>query len=245
MSIDVNCSAWDGFRTGEWRHLVNVSNFIQKNYTPYSGDDSFLAPISEKTAKVWAKARDLIVEEVKKGIIDVEVDAVSGIDNFEPGYIDKENEVIVGLQTDAPLKRIVNLYGGLRTAKSALEQYGYELNPEIEKHFKLYRKTHNDGVFDAYPKRTRLARTAGLLTGLPDAYGRGRLVGDYRRVALYGTDFLIEEKQKDLDILDGPMTDERIRLREEVQMQIRALKEMASMAAKYGCDITVPAENAR
>lgn len=127
MSIDVNCSAWDGFRTGEWRHLVNVSNFIQKNYTPYSGDDSFLAPISEKTAKVWAKARDLIVEEVKKGIIDVEVDAVSGIDNFEPGYIDKENEVIVGLQTDAPLKRIVNLYGGLRTAKSALEQYGYEL----------------------------------------------------------------------------------------------------------------------
>ena len=245
MSIDVNCSAWDGFRTGEWRHLVNVSNFIQKNYTPYSGDDSFLAPISEKTAKVWAKARDLIVEEVKKGIIDVEVDAVSGIDNFEPGYIDKENEVIVGLQTDAPLKRIVNLYGGLRTAKSALEQYGYELNPEIEKHFKLYRKTHNDGVFDAYPKRTRLARTAGLLTGLPDAYGRGRLVGDYRRVALYGTDYLIEEKQKDLDILDGPMTDERIRLREEVQMQIRALKEMASMAAKYGCDITVPAENAK
>ena len=245
MSIDVNCSAWDGFRTGEWRHLVNVSNFIQKNYTPYSGDDSFLAPISEKTAKVWAKARDLIVEEVKKGIIDVEVDAVSGIDNFEPGYIDKENEVIVGLQTDAPLKRIVNLYGGLRTAKSALEQYGYELNPEIEKHFKLYRKTHNDGVFDAYPKRTRLARTAGLLTGLPDAYGRGRLVGDYRRVALYGTDFLIEEKQKNLDILDGPMTDERIRLREEVQMQIRALKEMASMAAKYGCDITVPAVNAK
>ena len=245
MSIDVNCSAWDGFRTGEWRHLVNVSNFIQKNYTPYSGDDSFLAPISEKTAKVWAKARDLIVEEVKKGIIDVEVDAVSGIDNFEPGYIDKENEVIVGLQTDAPLKRIVNLYEWLRTAKSALEQYGYELNPEIEKHFKLYRKTHNDGVFDAYPKRTRLARTAGLLTGLPDAYGKGRLVGDYRRVALYGTDFLIEEKQKDLDILDGPMTDERIRLREEVQMQIRALKEMASMAAKYGCDITVPAENAK
>ena len=149
MSIDVNCSAWDGFRTGEWRHLVNVSNFIQKNYTPYSGDDSFLAPISEKTAKVWAKARDLIVEEVKKGIIDVEVDAVSGIDNFEPGYIDKENEVIVGLQTDAPLKRIVNLYGGLRTAKSALEQYGYELNPEIEKHFKLYRNTQPLSYF--YP----------------------------------------------------------------------------------------------
>ncbi len=245
MSIDVNCTAWKGFRTGEWRHLVNVRNFIQKNYTPYQGDDSFLAPISPKTAKVWEKAEALILEEIKKGIIDVETDVVSGIDNFAPGYIDQDNEVIVGLQTDAPLKRIVNLYGGMRMATSALEQYGYHLNPEIEKHFHLYRKTHNEGVFDAYPKRTRDARHAGLLTGLPDAYGRGRIVGDYRRVPLYGTDFLIEEKQKDLDMLDGPMTDERIRLREEVQMQIRALKEMASMASKYGCDITHPAENAQ
>ena len=245
MSIDVNCNAWKGFRTGEWRHLVNVRNFIQKNYTPYEGDDSFLAPISPKTAKVWEKAEALILEEIKKGIIDVETDVVSGIDNFAPGYIDQDNEVIVGLQTDAPLKRIVNLYGGMRMATSALEQYGYHLNPEVEKHFHLYRKTHNEGVFDAYPQRTRLARHAGLLTGLPDAYGRGRIVGDYRRVPLYGTDFLIEEKQKDLDMLDGPMTDERIRLREEVQMQIRALKEMASMASNYGCDITRPAENAR
>lgn len=245
MSIDVNCTAWKGFCTGEWRHLVNVRNFIQKNYTPYEGDDSFLAPISPKTAKVWEKAEALILEEIKKGIIDVETDVVSGIDNFAPGYIDQDNEVIVGLQTDAPLKRIVNLYGGMRMATSALEQYGYHLNPEVEKHFHLYRKTHNEGVFDAYPQRTRLARHAGLLTGLPDAYGRGRIVGDYRRVPLYGTDFLIEEKQKDLDMLDGPMTDERIRLREEVQMQIRALKEMASMASKYGCDITRPAENAR
>ena len=244
MTIDVNCTAWKGFRTGEWRHLVNVRNFIQKNYTPYEGDDAFLAPISPKTAKVWEKAEALILEEVKKGIIDVETDVVSGIDNFAPGYIDKENEVIVGLQTDAPLKRIVNPFGGIRNATSALEQYGYQLNPEIERHFRLYRKTHNEGVFDAYPERTRLARHAGLLTGLPDAYGRGRIVGDYRRVPLYGTDFLIEEKEKDLDMLDGPMTDERIRLREEVQMQIRALKEMASMAAKYGCDITRPAENA-
>lgn len=244
MSIDVNCSAWSGFKTGEWRHLVNVRNFIQKNYTPYSGDESFLSPISEKTAIVWAEAGELIKEEIKKGIIDVEVNAVSGINNFAPGYIDRENEVIVGLQTDAPLKRIVNLFGGMRNAESALEQYGYKLNPEIEKHFKLYRKTHNDGVFDAYPKRTRLARTAGLLTGLPDAYGRGRIVGDYRRVPLYGTDFLIEEKKKDLDMLDGPMTDERIRLREEVQMQIRALNEMKEMALTYGCDISKPAENA-
>ena len=244
MSTNVNCSAWSGFKTGEWRHLVNVRNFIQKNYTPYSGDESFLSPISEKTAKVWEEAGELIKEEIKKGIIDVEVNAVSGINNFAPGYIDRENEVIVGLQTDAPLKRIVNPFGGMRNAESALEQYGYKLNPEIEKHFKLYRKTHNDGVFDAYPKRTRLARTAGLLTGLPDAYGRGRIVGDYRRVPLYGTDFLIEEKKKDLDMLDGPMTDERIRLREEVQMQIRALNEMKEMALTYGCDISKPAENA-
>ena len=244
MSIDVNCTAWEGFRTGEWRHLVNVRNFIQKNYTPYTGDDSFLAPISPRTAKVWEKAHALIVEELKKGIIDVETHVVSGIDNFEPGYIDQENEVIVGLQTDAPLKRIVNLYGGMRMAESALHEYGYELDPEIERHFSLYRKTHNEGVFDAYPKRTRLARTAGLLTGLPDAYGRGRLVGDYRRVPLYGTDFLIEEKQKDLDMLDGPMTEERIRLREEVSTQIRALKEFTHMASRYGCDVTRPAENA-
>ena len=245
MSIDVNCAAWQGFRTGEWRHLVNVRNFIQKNYTPYTGDAGFLAGISTKTAAVWKKAQALIIEEVQKGIIDVETHAVSGIDNFAPGYIDRDNEVIVGLQTDAPLKRIVNPFGGIRNATSALEQYGYRLDPEIERHFRLYRKTHNEGVFDAYPKRTRLARSAGLLTGLPDAYGRGRIVGDYRRVPLYGTDFLIEEKEKDLDLLDGAMTDERIRLREEVQMQIRALREMASMAAKYGCDITRPAENAR
>lgn len=244
MAIDVNCTAWQGFRTGEWRHLVNVRNFIQKNYTPYLGDEEFLAPTTAKTDKVWEKAQALIVEEIKKGIIDVETNAVSGINNFAPGYIDRENEVIVGLQTDAPLKRIVNLFGGMRTAISALEQYGYKLNPEIEKHFRLYRKTHNDGVFDAYPKRTRLARSAGLLTGLPDAYGRGRIVGDYRRVPLYGTDFLIEEKQKDLDMIDGPMTDERIRLREEVQMQIRALEEMRQMAESYGCDISRPAENA-
>ncbi|WP_125143736.1 formate C-acetyltransferase [Clostridium transplantifaecale] len=245
MPVNVNNKAWEGFRTGEWRHLVNVRNFIQKNYTPYTGDAAFLAPPTGRTLKVWQKAHALIVEEVKKGIIDVETNVVSGINNFAPGYIDRENEVIVGLQTDAPLKRIVNPFGGIRTANQALEQYGYQLNPEIEKHFRLYRKTHNDGVFDAYPERTRLARSAGLLTGLPDAYGRGRIVGDYRRIPLYGTDFLIEEKEKDLDMLDGAMTDERIRLREEVRMQIRALDEMAEMAETYGCDIRRPAGNAR
>ncbi len=245
MTDITNSKAWEGFHSGEWRHLVNVRNFIQKNYTPYTGGDEFLVGASEKTKKVWEKAHALIVEEIKKGVIDIDTTTVSGIDNFEPGYIDKENEVIVGLQTDAPLKRIVNPFGGLRTAKSALEQYGYKMDPIVEKHFKLYRKTHNDGVFDAYPTRIRAARSAGLLTGLPDAYGRGRIVGDYRRVPLYGTDFLIEAKKKDLEALDGPMTDERIRLREEVSSQIRALAEMAAMAARYGCDITKPAETAR
>lgn len=245
MPIDINCRAWKGFKTGEWRHLVNVRNFIQKNYTPYEGKEDFLVDASNRTKKIWAKCNDLIIEEIKKGIIDIEVDKVSGIDNFDAGYIDKDNEVIVGLQTDAPLKRIVNLYGGLRNAKTALASYGYELNKDIDKHFSLYRKTHNDGVFDAYPERTRLARTCGLLTGLPDAYGRGRIVGDYRRVALYGTDFLIEEKEKDLLNIDGEMTEERIRLREEVRMQINALKKMTSMAKKYDIDISKPAENAK
>ncbi len=244
MAIDVNCKAWEGFRTGEWRHLVNVRNFIQKNYTPYEGDENFLADISPKTKCVWDKASALIVEEIKKGIVDVETAKVSGINNFAPGYIDPENEVIVGFQTDAPLKRIVNPFGGMRMAEKALEQYGYQLDEDVKTHFHLYRKTHNDGVFDAYPERTRLARKVGLLTGLPDAYGRGRIVGDYRRVPLYGTDFLIEQKQKDLVMIDGPMTDERIRLREEVSMQIRALKEMAEMAKTYHLDITRPALNA-
>ncbi|MBQ8585942.1 MAG: formate acetyltransferase, partial [Butyricicoccus sp.] len=237
--------AWKGFKSGEWRHLVNVRNFIQKNYTPYEGDDAFLEGTTERTDKVWEKCHALIVEEVQKGIIDVETDVVSGIDNFAPGYIDQENEVIVGLQTDAPLKRIVNLYGGMRMATSALEQYGYKLNPEIEKHFSEYRKTHNEGVFDAYPKRIRTARSVGLLTGLPDAYGRGRVIGDYRRVPLYGVDYLIEAKKEELEAFDGPMTDERIRLREEMSEQIRALGKMNSMAAKYGVDISRPAETAQ
>ena len=237
--------AWEGFRSGEWRHLVNVRNFIQKNYTPYTGDEGFLAGTTARTEKVWEKCRALIVEEVQKGIIDVETNAISGIDNFAPGYIDRDNEVIVGLQTDAPLKRIVNLYGGMRMALSSLKQYGYTLNPEIQKHFSAYRKTHNDGVFDAYPARVRAARSAGLLTGLPDAYGRGRIIGDYRRVALYGVDYLIACKKDDLDRLDGPMTDELIRLREEVSEQIRALEQMKSMAARYGLDISRPAANAQ
>lgn len=237
---------WNGFNDGVWTKEINVRNFIQKNYTLYEGDDSFLADVSQKTKKVWNKCEELLAEELKKGgVLDVETDIISGITNFAPGYIDKENEVIVGLQTDAPLKRIVNLYGGKRMAHQSLEQYGYKLNEEIDRHFNEYRKTHNEGVFDAYPKRTRLARTAGLLTGLPDAYGRGRIIGDYRRVALYGIDHLIEEKQKDLNFEDGPMTEDRIRLREEVSEQIRALSKMKEMAASYGVDISKPAKNAK
>lgn len=241
----MNTTAWQGFRTGKWTNEIDVRNFIQKNYTLYEGDDTFLEGVTDRTQRVWDKCHELILEEMKKGILDVETNIVSGIDNFAPGYIDQENEVIVGLQTDAPLKRIVNLYGGMKMAKSALEQYGYELNPQLEKDFHAYRKTHNEGVFDAYPKRTKVARHVGLLTGLPDAYGRGRVIGDYRRVALYGVDFLIGEKEKEQDMFDGPMTDERIRLREEISMQIQALKEMKSMAMKYGVDISEPAKNAK
>ncbi|WP_017212741.1 formate C-acetyltransferase [Clostridium beijerinckii] len=236
---------WKGFKNGTWQEGIDVRNFIQKNYKIYEGDGSFLEEKTERTSKVWDKAYALIVEEVKKGIIDVATDRVSGIDNYDPGYIDRDNEVIVGLQTDAPLKRIVNPFGGMRMVQSSLKEYGYELDPEINKNFSKYRKTHNEGVFDAYTKEIRAARSAGLLTGLPDAYGRGRIIGDYRRVALYGIDYLIEEKKKDLDNLNGDMLDELVRKREEVSMQIRALGEVKSMAAKYGIDISKPASNAK
>ena len=236
---------WEGFRSGQWQRTVDVRSFIQKNLTPYTGDERFLAGPTDRTKKVWKRCEELLLQELHQGILDVETHIISGIDNFAPGYIDKENEVIVGLQTDAPLKRIVNLYGGTRMAKSALEQYGYELDPEIAAHFSEYRKTHNEGVFDAYPKRTRDARHAGLLTGLPDAYGRGRIIGDYRRVSLYGIDRLIAWKQQDLEELDGPMDQDRIRLREEVAEQIRALGKMKAMAARYGVDLSQPAANAQ
>ena len=236
--------AWNGFAAGEWQRSIDVRSFIQKNWTPYLGDDAFLAGPTQRTKAVWKRCEELLLRELKDGILDVDTHRVSGIDNYAPGYIDRENEVIVGLQTDAPLKRIVNLYGGTRMAKSALEQYGYQLDPEIEAHFTEYRKTHNEGAFDAYPERTRAARHAGLLTGLPDAYGRGRIIGDYRRVALYGVDRLIEWKKRDLEELDGPMGEERIRLREEVSEQIRALGKMKDMASHYGVDLSRPAANA-
>lgn len=236
---------WEGFAPGEWQRSIDVRSFIQKNFTLYEGGGKFLAPATARTKAVWKKCEALLQQELEKGVLDVETKRFSGIDNFEPGYIDRDNEVIVGLQTDAPLKRIVNPYGGMRCAKASLEQYGYALDEEMEHTFSEYRKTHNEGVFDAYPARVRAARHAGLLTGLPDAYGRGRIIGDYRRVALYGIDVLAEEKRRDLDALDGPMTEERIRLREEVSEQIRALGKIKAMAARYGVDISRPAKDAK
>ncbi|MCT4607287.1 MAG: formate C-acetyltransferase [Marinisporobacter sp.] len=236
---------WIGFVEGNWIKEIDIRDFIQKNYTPYEGDESFLKAATTKTKKVWDICEKLSLEELKKGVLDIDTKNVSGIDHFKPGYIDKENEVIVGIQTDSPLKRIVNPFGGVRMAKSALEAYGYEMDRVMEEALEKYRKTHNQGVFDVYPKETKVARSAGLLTGLPDAYGRGRIIGDYRRIPLYGIDFLVEEKIKDLENLKGAMNEEFIKKREEVAEQISALKKIKNMALSYGIDISKPAENAK
>ncbi|WP_415335874.1 formate C-acetyltransferase [Clostridium perfringens] len=239
---------WEGFKEGVWQNGIDVRNFIQKNYTAYEGDKSFLEGTTKRTDAVLEKAQKLIIEEIEKGIIDVATDRVSGIDNYEPGYLDKDNEVIVGFQTDAPLKRIVNPFGGMRMVESSLKEYGYELDSSIREQFNAYRKTHNQGVFDAYSAETRAARSAGLLTGLPDAYGRGRIIGDYRRIALYGIDYLIEEKKKDyanISFESEGSVEEYIQLRENVSEQIRALEAIKSMAARYGFDISKPAANAK
>ena len=236
---------WKGFKKGNWTKEIDVSDFIKRNYKSYKGDESFLTCPSKKTKKVWSKCSELLKEELKKKVLDIDVTTMSGINAFEAGYIDKKNEVIVGLQTDAPLKRIVNPYGGIRMVYQELEAYGYKLDKTIDKHFNQFRKSHNQGVFDAYTKDIRSARHVGLLTGLPDAYGRGRIIGDYRRIALYGIDFLIEEKKKDLDNLTGTMTNDLIQLREEVSMQIRALDEIKQMAKKYGFDISKPAKDSK
>ena len=237
---------WNGFNGGIWQNEINVADFIMNNYTQYTGDDAFLSGISEKTSKVLKRVEKLLEKEAKVGLLDVDLNNVSGINNFKAGYIDKNNEVIVGLQTDKPLKRIVNLYGGVRMAKGALKAYNKSLNPLLEKHFTSYRKSHNDGVFDAYTPDIRKARSAGLLTGLPDAYGRGRIIGDYRRVALYGIDRLIEAKQQDLNsFLLDVTSEEGIRLREEVSEQIKALEQIKLMAKGYGFDISKPAKSAK
>ena len=237
---------WKGFKEGAWTKEINVSDFIKTNYKGYDGDESFLEGTTEKTDRVWGKCSDLLKEELKKHVLDIDVDHMSGINAFEPGYISKDDDVIVGLQTDAPLKRIVNPYGGIRMVYQELDAYHYKLNPEVDKYFNLYRKTHNQGVFDAYTPEIRKARHVGLLTGLPDAYGRGRIIGDYRRVALYGIDYLMEQKKCEWDNkLLGPMTNELIQLREDVSMQYRALDEIKKMAKGYGFDISRPARNGK
>ena len=236
---------WQGFAEGNWQNEIDVRDFIQKNYTLYEGDDSFLVGPTENTLAVWNKSSKLIIEEIKKGVLSVDEENIAGINNFKPGYIDKAHESIVGLQTDEPLKRIINPYGGFRMIESSLEAYNFTASDSILKEFPKYRKTHNEGVFHAYNKEMRAARTAGLLTGLPDAYGRGRIIGDYRRVALYGIDTLIAAKKKDLENLQGDMLEELIRHREEVNMQIIALGEIKKMAATYGFDMSKPAMNAQ
>lgn len=236
---------WQDFKLGDWNNEVNVRDFIQNNYTPYYGDDNFLRETSKKTKEVWDISSKLIIEELKKGILDVDRETVAAIDAYKAGYIKKDSEVIVGLQTDSPLKRIVNPYGGIRMVKQALNEYGYDIDDNMEKIFTKYRKTHNQGVFDSYTDEMRNARSAGVLTGLPDAYGRGRIIGDYRRIPLYGINFLISEKKKELEKIKGTMLDEKIRLREEVSEQIRALEKMKNMALSYDIDISNPAKNAK
>jgi formate C-acetyltransferase len=233
------------FKGAKWKEKIDVEDFILTNYHEYKGDESFLVDKTLKTAKLWNECEVLLKEELDKGILDVETNIMSGIDNYEPGYIDLDNEVIFGLQTDKPLKRIVNPYGGIRMVHSALESYGYKLNDELNHYFNEYRKNHNDGVFDAYTKDVKKARKSGLITGLPDAYGRGRIIGDYRRVALYGIDYLVKCKKDDLLLISDEMDDATIRLREEVNEQIRALNKIKSMALKYGFDISNPATNAK
>ena len=238
-------SAWAGFRPGFWQKEIDVRDFIQQNYEPYEGDDSFLAPATLRTKNLWAGLNDLFVEERKKGVLDVS-QVPSSITSHAPGYIDRPNEVIVGLQTEAPLKRAIMPNGGFRMVLSALKAYGYDPDPKVVEIFSKYRKTHNEAVFDAYTADVRRCRSSHILTGLPDSYGRGRIIGDYRRVALYGVSRLIDKKQVEKRSLDAAMsTDEIIRDREELSEQIRSLKELQEMASSYGFDVSRPARDAK
>ena len=237
--------AWQGFRTGLWQKEINVRDFIQQNYEPYEGDDAFLAPATPRTTAIWDRLQTMFVEERRKGVLDVS-QIPSSITAHAPGYIDRDNEIIVGLQTDAPLKRAIMPNGGVRLVVNALKAFGYEPEPHVVETFTKYRKTHNDAVFDAYTADVRRCRSSHILTGLPDAYGRGRIIGDYRRVALYGVNRLIARKQEEKNSLDNvPSTDDIIRDREELAEQIRALKELLQMAKSYGFDISGPARTAK
>lgn len=240
-------TAWNGFKTGNWNKEIDVRDFIQLNYTPYEGDASFLAGESERTKKLWDEVAELCKKEIANGgTLDVDTTTITAIDAYKPGYIDKDLEQIVGLQTDAPLKRAIMPYGGIRMVENSCKAYGYELDPEVSEIFTKYRKTHNQGVFDAYTKEMRACRKSGIITGLPDAYGRGRIIGDYRRVALYGVDKLIEDKMAQKDSLELSTIDEdTIRLREEISEQINALEALKRMGESYGFDISRPAENSK
>ncbi|GII76781.1 formate acetyltransferase [Sphaerisporangium rufum] len=239
-------AAWRGFRPGRWRTHVDVRDFVQGNRTPYSGDAGFLAGPTERTRTVWGKVSALFPEERRRGVLDVDAATPSSITSHRPGYIDRDRELIVGLQTDAPLRRAIMPAGGLRMVEAGLAAYGYELDPRVREVFTRYRKTHNEGVFDAYTPEIRRARRSGVITGLPDAYGRGRIIGDYRRVALYGVDRLVEAKRAERAALDGAYaTEEVIRDREELAEQLRALGELKAMAASYGYDVSRPAATAR
>ena len=248
MIFYMDFKQWEGFNyQGEWTKEIDVRGFIQANYTPYEGDDKFLSKPTEKTKKLWNEVLELYKKERENnGVLDVDTKTPSGINAYAPGYVDKELEEIVGLQTDAPLRRAIMPNGGIRIVEKSCESYGYKVDPEIEYIYHNLRKTHNDGVFSVYTPDIRAARSSHLLTGLPDGYGRGRIIGDYRRVALYGVDVLIAEKKEELNILDSDeMTDEIINQREEVNAQISALNELKEMAKSYGFDIAVPASNAK
>ena len=239
---------WKGFKKGDWKSEINVRDFIQANYTPYEGDDNFLAGPTEKTKKLWNEVLELYKKEhdAKGGVLDIDTKTISTITAHDAGYIDKDLEDIVGLQTDAPLKRAIMPFGGIRIVEKACEAYDRKVDSEVETIFHKYRKTHNDGVFSVYTPDIRAARSSHLITGLPDGYGRGRIIGDYRRVALYGIDVLIFEKQAELDVLNtDELTEEVIRAREEISEQIKALNELKEMATKYGFDISKPASNAK
>ena len=238
---------WDGFTEGRWSSSsINVRDFIKKNYTPYEGDESFLAPPTEATKKLWEQVMDLSRQEREAGgVLDMDTKIVSTITSHEAGYLNKDLEQIVGLQTDKPFKRALQPFGGIRMAQQACREYGYEVDPEVVDIFTKYRKTHNQGVFDAYTPEMRLARHSAILTGLPDAYGRGRIIGDYRRVALYGVDRLIEDKKHQIDTSLVRMTSKNIRLREELAEQVRALQDLKELGKIYGFDISKPAANAK
>ena len=239
---------WSGFKPGNWSEdtTVNVRDFIQLNYTPYEGDDSFLAKPTEATKKLSAEMEALFKKEREAGgILDMDTEVVTTLTSHGPGYIDKDLEQIVGLQTDKPLKRPLHVFGGIRMAQNACTENGYHVDDKVSEIFTKYRKTHNQGVFDVYTPEMRLARKSAIITGLPDAYGRGRIIGDYRRVALYGTDWLIADKENQKKSTEGTMTEEVIRLREELTEQIRALNDLAELGRIYGFDITKPASNAK